>query len=174
MTHSPAWPLRIYYDRSCPLCAQEMHALVAHDQAGRIALVDCSRADFDPTAGEGGAASPAIDGPVAAGTAPDAGNPTHVEMMAIIHARDADGRWYRGVEVFVHAYAAVGLDGMARLWSHPWLRPFWDRAYPWFARNRQWLSRLGTARVYGWLLDRAAARAVRRSAACADGVCRRP
>ena len=174
MTHSPAWPLRIYYDRSCPLCPQEMHALVAHDHAGRIELVDCSRAGVDPAAEEGGGASSAPRATVAAGEAPDAGKPTRAALMAIIHARDADGRWYRGVEVFVLAYAAVGLDGMARLWSHPWLRRFWDRAYPWFARNRQWLSRLGTARAYGWLLDRAAARAARRSAACVDGACRRP
>lgn len=174
MNHYPAWPLRIYYDRSCPLCAQEMHALVAHDHAGRIELVDCSRADFDPAAEEGTAASSTPRAALAAGEAPDAGKPTRAALMAIIHARDAEGRWYRGVEVFVHAYAAVGLDAMARLWAHPWLRPFWERAYPWFARNRQWLSRLGTARAYGWLLNRAAARAARRSAACADGVCRLP
>lgn len=92
MTHSPAWPLRIYYDRSCPLCAQEMHALVAHDRAGRIELVDCSAADFDSTAKEDGGASSAPRAAVAAGEAPDAGKPTRTALMAIIHARDADGR----------------------------------------------------------------------------------
>ncbi len=40
------WPLRIYYDRSCPLCAHEMHALLAHDRLGNLQLVDSSASDF--------------------------------------------------------------------------------------------------------------------------------
>jgi len=149
------WPLRVYYDRSCPLCAEEMHALVAYDQHQRIELADCSAHEFaDPAPGEAGISVK--------------------EMMTIIHARDASGRWYRGVDVFVLAYAAVDMDAMARLWSHPWLRPLWDAAYPWFARNRQWLSRLGSARIYGWILRRAAAKSARRSAACGAGACELP
>ena len=54
---TPAWPLRIYYDRSCPLCAQEMHALAAHDRAGRLELADCSAARFDEARELGGGAT---------------------------------------------------------------------------------------------------------------------
>ena len=36
------YPLTIYYDASCPLCAAEMHALRDEDHACRLRLVDCS------------------------------------------------------------------------------------------------------------------------------------
>lgn len=148
------WPLRIYYDRSCPLCRQEMHGLKAGDAAQRIELVDCSAPELaDADAAREGVSVEA--------------------MRQIIHARDAAGTWYRGVEVFVIAYQAVGLGGMARLWSHPWLRPLWERLYPWFARNRMRLSRFGVAGLYGALVRRAAERAARRSQACRDQVCER-
>lgn len=149
--HTVSWPLRIYYDHSCPLCRQEMHGLVAGDRGGRIELVDCSAAGFSDA--ETGVGVP--------------------DMLRIIHARDAAGVWYRGVEVFVIAYEAVGLTGMARMWSHPWLRPLWERLYPWFARNRMTLSRFGVAGAYGALVRRAAERAARRSASCREGVCER-
>lgn len=152
--HTVSWPLRIYYDHSCPLCRQEMHGLVAGDRSGRIELADCSApglADAEAVRADFGVA----------------------EMQRIIHARDAAGVWYRGVEVFVIAYDAVGLTGMARMWSHPWLRPLWERLYPWFARNRMRLSRFGVAAAYGALVRRAAERAAQRSAGCRDGVCER-
>jgi len=148
------WPLRIYYDRSCPLCAHEMHALIAHDAHANLQLVDSSAADF------------ADADAAAAGITP-------ADMSRLIHACDANGRWIIGVEVFVLAYQAVGLDSIARLWAHPWLRPIWDRFYPWFARNRMALSRLGIAPLYGWLIEGAARRAARRSAQCAQDRCER-
>ena len=149
---SVAWPLRVYYDRSCGLCRREMHALAEFDARGRLQLVDCSAPGFE-------------DADLAAAGVGVA------EAMAIIHARDAEGRWLRGVEVFEVAYAGVGLQGMAAMFAHPWLRPLWDRAYPWIARHRYRLSRLGLTAPYGWLVRRAARRALERSRACADGVC---
>jgi predicted DCC family thiol-disulfide oxidoreductase YuxK len=41
------YPLTIYYDASCPLCATEMHALKRNDAAGVLELVDCSAPEFD-------------------------------------------------------------------------------------------------------------------------------
>ena len=152
---STAWPLVIYYDASCPLCREEMHALVAHDRDQRLQLVDASGPDFNDAA----TLSAGLGAP---------------ELMRLIHARDAQGRWYRGVEVFELAYGAAGLAGMARFWGHPRLRPFWDRIYPWVARFRQPLSRLRLNRLYGALVRRAAARAQRRASGCAQGVCNLP
>lgn len=149
------WPLRIYYDRSCPLCAQEMHALKASDKLDRLQLADCSAPGFHDADAEQAGVSVAT-------------------MKTIIHARDAAGTWFKGVDVFVLAYDAIGLDAIARMWSHPWLRPFWNWIYPWFARNRMTLSRFGTARIYGWLIERAARKAALRSNGCEDNVCERP
>ena len=147
-----AWPLRIYYDRSCGLCRREMHALAEFDGQGRLQLVDCSAPGF-------------ADADLAAAGISVA------EAMTIIRARDAVGRWLRGVEVFEAAYGGVGLQGMARAFAHPRWRPLWDRFYPWIARHRNGLSRLGLTAPYGWLVRLAARRAQRRSRACADGVC---
>ncbi len=152
---SAAWPLVIYYDASCPLCREEMHALTAHDVDARLQLVDASPAGF----GDEHTRAAGID---------------HAALMGLIHARDERGRWYRGVEVFELAYGAAGLAGIAALWGHPRLRPLWDRLYPWVARFRQPLSRLRLNRLYGSLVRRAAIRAQRRAGACAAGACPLP
>ena len=149
---SASWPLVIYYDSSCGLCREEMHALKEYDSQARLVLADAAdAAATDPHLREAGIALEAL--------------------MRQIHARDPSGRWYRGVEVFELAYGAAGLDGIAAMWAHPRLRPLWDRLYPWVARFRQPLSRLGLNRLYGAMVRRAAARAQRRSLACASGAC---
>lgn len=154
-TDAVRWPLTIYYDRSCPLCAHEMHALVAHDRFSRVRLIDSSVEDFhDAEAAAAGVSA--------------------AQMSTLIHARDAAGVWFRGVDVFVLAYQAVGLAQIARLWSWPRLRPLWDRLYPWVARNRMQLSRFGLPRAYGWIVGLAAARAAKRSRSCADAGCSLP
>lgn len=126
-------PLKVYYDKSCPLCATEMDALQELDWRGRLELVDCSAAGFDDraTAGEG---------------------VTREAMMTRLHARDPEGRWLKGLDAFEAVYAAAGLDRAARLWADPRLRPVLDRIYPWVARNRQALSRLGLHRLVGPLI----------------------
>jgi len=126
-------PLTVYYDQSCPLCATEMDALRELDWRGRLQLVDCSGAGFDDraTAGEG---------------------VTREAMMIRLHARDPEGRWLKGLDAFEAVYAAAGLDRAARLWAHPGLRLVLDRIYPWVARHRQSLSKLGLHRLVGPLI----------------------
>jgi predicted DCC family thiol-disulfide oxidoreductase YuxK len=117
------FPLTVFYDASCPMCATEMNALKRRDADERLILVDCSAADFDESV--------------------LAGLPLRREdLMARIHARDAHGRWFSGVEVFEIVYGAVGMDVMAGLWGSRALRPVLDRTYHWIARHRQLLSRL--------------------------------
>jgi len=130
-------PLTVYYDKSCPLCSTEMHALRDLDWRGGLKLVDCSAQAFDDSkiAGEG---------------------VTREDLMTRIHARDPEGRWLKGLDAFEAVYGAAGLKGAARFWGDPRLRPVLDRIYPWIARNRQPLSRLGLHRLVGILLARAA------------------
>jgi len=118
------YPLTVYYDASCPLCTAELETLKARDEDGLLHLVDCSK------------------GVVAFEDV------TQEQMMARIHARDATGRWLRGMDVFAAVYRAAGLWTFARLYASRWLRPLFDRLYPWIADNRQMLSRLGLSRLF--------------------------
>ena len=131
-------PLTVYYDKSCPMCATEMHVLQDLDWRGRLKLVDCSAPGFN----DGAAAKEGV---------------TREAMMTRLHARDPEGRWLTGLDAFEAVYASAGLDGPARLWGDRRLRPVLDRIYPVLARHRQPLSRLGLHRVVGALL-RAAGR----------------
>jgi len=152
---SVQWPLVVFFDGACPLCREEMLALKSFDAHARLELRDASLPGFHDSA------------LAAAGIGRD-------NLMQAIHARDAAGRWYRGVDVFVLAYGAAGLHGVAAVFAHPRLKPAWDRLYPWVARFRQPLSRLGLNRAYGWLVRRAAGRARRRAQACRPGACTPP
>lgn len=150
-----AYPIRVYFDQSCPLCACEMRILKQHDRQGRIELVDCSTIDFhDALAEQAGFSAQ--------------------DFMTLIHARDANGRWLKGVAVFEAAYAGAGIDAVARMWGNPRLRPLWDWLYPHVANNRMWLSKLGLTQLFGWWVGMAATRAAAKSRACADGQCELP
>lgn len=144
--------LVVYYDASCPLCRAEIGALADADADGALALVDCSPPGFeDPAARAAG-----ID---------------RAALMAALHARDADGRWHVGVDAFVAIYRAVGIESVARLWGHPRLKPLWVRVYPWVARNRQRLSRMGITGLFERWVRFEARRAARRR--CAADACAR-
>jgi predicted DCC family thiol-disulfide oxidoreductase YuxK len=106
-----------------------MHTLKAHDRQGLIVLADCSAATFDerPCAREG---------------------VTREQMLERIHARDAAGRWFRGVDVFKVVYEVAGFTRLARLLGSRRLRPLLERIYPWIAAKRYRLSRLGLFRVF--------------------------
>jgi len=126
-------PLKVYYDKSCPLCATEMDALQELDWRGRLELVDCSAAGFEDwvAAGEG---------------------VSREAMMTRLHARDPEGRWLKGLDAFEAVYAAAGLDRAAGFWGSKTLRPVLGRIYAVVARFRQPLSRLGLHRLVGPLI----------------------
>lgn len=143
--------LEVYYDGSCRLCRAEIDALAAADAHGVLDLRDCAAASFDDAAIR------------AAGV-------DRAALMAAMHVRDGAGQWHVGVDAFVALYRAVGIQSMARLWGHPRLKPLWQRAYPWIARNRSLLSRLGAASVIEALVGWQARRAARRR--CVADACR--
>jgi predicted DCC family thiol-disulfide oxidoreductase YuxK len=129
MARTTSFPLTVYYDASCPVCASEMHALKSRDTDGRLILADCSAEGFD----EERCASEGV---------------TRKMMMTRIHARDASGRWSSGVDVFETVYHVAGFARLARLLGSRWLRPLLERLYPWIAANRYRLSRLKLGRVF--------------------------
>lgn len=148
-----ARPITVWYDASCPLCRAEIGALADADADGVLRLVDCSAPGFDdPDARAAGIGRAAL--------------------MDALHARDADGRWHVGVDAFEAIYRAVGIESVARLWGHPWLKPLWVRVYPWIARHRMALSRLGATRLFEAWVRREARRAA--AARCAADACRAP
>jgi predicted DCC family thiol-disulfide oxidoreductase YuxK len=120
------YPLTVFYDASCPMCANEMHALKERDRDARLDLIDCSARDFDDA--------------VLAGT-----GITGADLMTRIHARDAHGRWLVALDAIEAAYQAAGLERAARFWGSRRLRPVLDPLYRRVARSRQALSRLGAA-----------------------------
>ena len=126
-------PLTVYYDKSCPLCATEMHVIEKLDWRGRLKLVDCSAPGFDDST----AAKEGI---------------TRKAMMTKLHVRDPEGRWLVALDAFEAVYASAGLDKAARIWGNRKLRPLLDKIYPVVARHRQPLSRIGLHRVVGALM----------------------
>jgi len=113
------YPLKIFYDASCPVCALEMDHLRTRDTAGRLELVDMSAPGFDA----------ACHGFSAA------------DLDAAIHAVRPDGSVVRGMPVLRLAYAAAGLGWLLRPTGVGPLRPAFDAAYRFFARNRKAISR---------------------------------
>ncbi|MBX3604285.1 MAG: DUF393 domain-containing protein [Piscinibacter sp.] len=139
------YPLTLYYDGACPVCALEMEHLRERSSDGRLVFIDIAAPDFD-------AASLGLD--LAA-------------LRAQIHGRCADGRWLTGLATLREAYAAAGLGA----WLAPtgWrpLRPAADALYRGFARHRQAISRAARPLVDGLRAWRSA----RRLQACRDGRC---
>ena len=149
-----AWPVQVYFDASCRMCAAEMHNLRVRDQAHRLRFVDCSAPGF------------------AGGPAPTA------QLMQAMHCMDARGQVFAGVDAFRVLYHAVGLDGVQQALANPLIGGLSRRLYPWLARHRQqlpaWLIAPVFERAARKAAHQAAADAARRSQACAQGWCELP
>ncbi len=140
-----AYPITIYYDRSCPLCGEEMHRLKEYDRHGNLLLIDCSTPEFIPPEG-----------------APDAAH-----MMQLLHARTAAGQWLVGVPAFQAAYSGAGFGFVADWMKRPLVARMLERIYPVVARYRGLIPGWLAVAWFGWLARRAA----RRTQACANGQC---
>jgi predicted DCC family thiol-disulfide oxidoreductase YuxK len=116
----PAWPLTLYYDGACPLCAREIALLRRHATRERLQLVDIAAANFDPQ-------------PLGLGL---------TTLQARLHARWADGRWLVGLDASLASWQAAGLGAWIAPLGWRALRPMLEWGYRLFCRLRPHLARL--------------------------------
>lgn len=112
------YEIEVFYDGGCPLCLREMQWLRRRDRRGQIRFTDIAAADFEPSAV----------------------GKTQDELMALLHARLADGTWLVGVEVFRRLYRLVGFAPLVAVTRLPVVSQLLDWSYGLFARNRRWLT----------------------------------
>ncbi|MFN3769496.1 MAG: thiol-disulfide oxidoreductase DCC family protein [Ectopseudomonas guguanensis] len=118
--HNYSWPLTLYFDGDCPLCAREIRLLRRHATPQRLLFVDISTEYFDPA-------------PLGLSLA---------EMQARLHARWADGEWLLGLDASLWSWQAAGLGRwVAPLRWRP-LRPLLEWGYRLFCRLRPHLAHL--------------------------------
>jgi predicted DCC family thiol-disulfide oxidoreductase YuxK len=123
MAVSPVFPLHIFYDGSCSVCATEVERYGRKDRDGRLILVDISASGFDPAAF----------------------GITMAEFMYQMHVIDQRGRVFRGVEAFWAIWQAfptstmLGLCG--KLIMLPVINPLARFCYRMFASIRGYLPK---------------------------------
>lgn len=93
MYNKNPWPLTLYFDGNCPLCAREIKILRRHATEGRLLFIDLNSAEFDAKA---------------LGF-------TFEHMQSVLHARFADGRWVEGLDATLWSWRAAGLG----FWASP-------------------------------------------------------
>lgn len=123
MRTSPDFPIRVFYDGSCSVCAKAIEHYSLKDRKGRLIPVDISAAGFDP---------------VPYGI-------TLPEFMYQMHGIDRNGRVFRGVEGFWAIWQAfpsstiLGLCG--RIIMLPLVNPIARFCYHIFAGIRGYLPK---------------------------------
>jgi len=131
MPAAPQFPLRVFYDGACVVCASEIEHYRRRDQAGRLVSIDISAADFDPHLY--GIPLPAL--------------------MYELHAIDRQGTIYRGIDAFWAIWQAFPASPLfwllGRLVTLPLLRPLARLGYRGFARIRPYLPKRQSACLTG-------------------------
>ena len=123
MPHRPEFPLWVYYDGSCSICATEIEHYLRMDRSGHLRPVDISASDFAP---------PPLGILLA-------------EFTYQLHAVDQAGRIYRGVEAFWaiwQAFPSSTLYGLlGTLLMLPGFNAVARGGYWGFARIRRYLPK---------------------------------
>ena len=134
MPNKPEFPLRVFYDGSCLVCASEIEHYLSRNHEGRLQAVDISAPDFDPV-------------------------PLKIPFdtfMYELHAIDSNEQLYRGVEAFWamwQAFPASTLYGiLGAVITMPVVNPVARLCYKGFARIRPYLPKRhrcssGTCRI---------------------------
>lgn len=112
------WPLTLYFDGECPLCAREIKLLRSRAAPSRLLFIDISDAEFDATS---------------LGL-------SFEHMQSSLHARFSDGTWVTGLDATLWSWRAAGLGVWAAPLSWRVLRPALNIAYRLFCRWRPHLS----------------------------------
>jgi len=118
MYNKVEWPLTLYFDGDCPLCAREIRLLRQRAPQHRLLFVDISSVEFDATT---------------LGF-------TFVQMQSILHARFADGHWVTGLDATLWSWRAAGMGFWATPLTWPALRPMFELGYRLFCRLRPALA----------------------------------
>ncbi|MCQ3028373.1 DUF393 domain-containing protein [Pseudomonas tremae] len=125
------WPLTLYFDGECPLCAREVKILRARAAPDRLSFVDISDEAFDA----------------------EAVGFTLAQMESSLHAKFDDGTWVTGLDATLWSWRAAGLGFWAAPLSWRWARPLLNIVYRLFCRWRPHLAWLphpdGSARCRG-------------------------
>jgi predicted DCC family thiol-disulfide oxidoreductase YuxK len=123
MPVKPKFPLQIFYDGACSVCASEIEYYGRMNHAGRLLMVDISASDFDP----------------------ETYGVTLAEFMYHLHAIDHNGKIYCGVEAFWaiwQAFPKSTLFGfMGRMIMLPGINLVARICYKGFARIRKYLPK---------------------------------
>lgn len=123
MPNKPVFPLRVFYDGSCLVCATEIENYLVKDHGGRLVAVDISSPEFDPL-------------------------PLLIPMdsfMYELHAIDSSRQQYRGVDAFWaiwQAFPTSNLYGVLGAFiTLPVVNPVARLLYKGFARIRPYLPK---------------------------------
>jgi predicted DCC family thiol-disulfide oxidoreductase YuxK len=131
MPAKPNFPLRLFYDGACSVCATEIERYSRMDREGRLILVDISAPDFDPA-------------PLGF---------TQEEFMYQMHAIDRNGMVYRNVEAFWAIWqafpASTVLGFLGTFITLPVVQPIARLCYKCFARIRKYLPKRDVACTAG-------------------------
>lgn len=123
MPNAPAFPLTVFYDGSCSVCAAEIEHYRHKDHADRLVLIDISAPDFRPELYR-------ID---------------LQTFMHELHVIDQNGEVYRGIDSFRaiwQAFPASTLYGMmGAIITLPLINPLARLCYQGFARIRRYLPK---------------------------------
>jgi predicted DCC family thiol-disulfide oxidoreductase YuxK len=136
MPNKPVFPLRVFYDGSCLVCATEIEHYLGKDHGGRLVAVDISSPDFDPL-------------------------PLMIPMdsfMYELHAIDSNTQQYRGVDAFWaiwQAFPASTLYGILGAFiTLPVVNPVACLFYKGFARIRPYLPKRHSCNSGSCRIDR--------------------
>jgi len=126
MLIKPDFPLRVFYDGACSVCATEVEQYGRKDKGERLELIDISDPGFDPSRW----------------------GITRIDFMYQMHTIDQSGRIYRGVDAFWAIWQAfpsstlLGLCGV--LITLPLVNPLARLGYRMFAALRGYLPKRST------------------------------
>ncbi len=124
MSREIVFPLTVFYDGGCPVCSREIDRYRRISSVDKLIYVDISDPGFDP----------------------QRYGRTLEEFMAEMHAMDADGRFYRGVDAFRALWQGLPVSLYAELGEVlglPGIHLLARIGYRVFARLRRFLPRLG-------------------------------
>ncbi|XP_054465026.1 uncharacterized protein LOC129099706 [Anoplopoma fimbria] len=115
--------VKVLYDGLCPICVTEIKFLqfLQRNRPGKVDFVDISLPGYDGEKHK------------------DVSYEMAMEEMHVIDEKD---KVHRGIPAFAVMYSAVGLGWLGSLMMWSPVRPFMDKSYAVFARNRlKWTGR---------------------------------